>query len=76
MCFALRQSCAEWMRLSTKWADIKVRDARAAEPVELLGSAAAKVMPKERRAVLFEYLPADSPRGSRPRIGHFTFAHT
>ena len=46
--FGRRQSCAEGLRPSTKLAGIQVRDARAAEPVQLLGAAAAEVMPKER----------------------------
>ena len=62
LCFAWRRSCAEGMRLSAKWAGMKVRDAPAAETVQLLGAAAAEVMPKERGAVLVEYLPADAAR--------------
>ena len=41
---------------------MKVLDAPAAEPVQLLGAAAAEVVPKERGAVLVEYLPADAAR--------------
>ena len=75
LCFAWRQSCAEWMRPSAKGADMKLRDARAAQPVQLLGSGAAQVMPKEQSAVLVEYLAADSARVSRPRMWSFTFGH-
>ena len=75
LCFARRRSCAEWMRPSAKWADIKVRHARAAEPVQLLGTAAAEVMPKERGAVLVVYLPADAAWVSWPRTWSFTFRY-
>ena len=75
LCFAWRRSCAEWMRLLAEWADIKVRDARAAQRVQLHGSAAAKVMPKERSAILVEYLPADAAQVSRPRMWSTTFGH-
>ena len=75
LCFAWRRSYAEWMRPSGKWADMKVCDARAAEPVQLLGSAAAEVMPKERSDVLVEYLLADFARVSLPRMWSFTFRH-
>ena len=54
---------------------MKVRDAPAAEPVELLGAAAAKVMPKKRGAVLVEYLTADAARVPSPRMCSFTFRH-
>ena len=75
LCFVWRQSCAEWMQPSAKWADMKVLDARAAEPVQLLGPAAAEVMPKERSAVLVEYLRADSAPLSRSGTWSFTFGH-
>ena len=68
LCFAWRQSCAEPMRSSAKWALPQVRDARASEPVQLLGAAAAEVMPTERSAVFVVHLPADSPRVSRLRM--------
>ena len=74
LCFGWRRSCAEWMRPPAKWADMKVREARAAEPVQLLGPAAAEVMPKERSAVLVEYLPAEAGV-SRPRMWSFTVGH-
>ena len=75
LCFAWRRSCAEWGQPSAKWADLKVGDARAAKPVQLLSPAAAEVMPKERSALLVEYLPADAARVSRPRMWGFTFGH-
>ena len=54
---------------------MQVRDARAAEPVQLLGAAAATVMPKERVVVLVEYFPADTPWVPRPRMWSFTGRH-
>ena len=54
---------------------MQVRDARAAEPVQLLGATAAKVMPKERVVVLVEYFPADTPWVPRPRMWSFTGRH-
>ena len=41
---------------------MKGRDAPSAEPVQQLGAVGAEVMPKERGAVLVEYLPADAAR--------------
>ena len=73
--FAWRRSCAEGMQPSAIWAGIKVRDAPAAEPVQLLGDAAAEVMPKERGAVLVEYLPADAARVPWPWMSSFTVGH-
>ena len=58
--FARRRSCAEGVRPSAKWAGMQLRDARAAEPVQLLGVAAAEVMPKERGVVVVDYFPADA----------------
>ena len=75
LCFARWRSCAEGVRPSAKWAGMKVRDAPAAEPVQLLGAAAAEVMPRERGVVLVEYLPADAARVSRPRMWIFTGGH-
>ena len=43
--FARRQSRAESVRSPAEWARPQVRDARAAEPVQLLRAAAAEVMP-------------------------------
>ena len=75
LCFARRRSCAEGVRPSAKWAGMKVCDAQAAEPVQLLGAAAAEVMPKERGVVLVEYLPADAARVPRPQMWSFTGGH-
>ena len=52
-----------------------MRDAWAAEPVQLLSAAAAEVMPKERGVVLAEYLPADAARVPRPQMWIFTGGH-
>ena len=75
LCFLLRGSCAEAARPSAYWAGMQVRDARAVEPVQLLGAAASEVMPKERGAVLVEYLPADAARVPRPRMWSCTGGH-
>ena len=75
LCFRRRQSCAEGVRPSAKWAGMKVRDAPAAEPVQLFGAAAAEVMPKEQGVVLVEYLPADAAQVPRPRMWRFTGGH-
>ena len=62
-CVVWRRTCAERMHPSAELAGIKVCDAPAAEPVQLLGAAAAaEVIPKERGAVLAQYLPADAAR--------------
>ena len=73
--FARRQSCSEGVRPSARWAGMKVRDAPAAEPVQLPGAAAAEVMPKEWGVVLVEYLPADAARVPRPWMWSFTGGH-
>ena len=73
LCFPRRWSCAEGARRSAKWAGIKVHD--AAEPVQLLGAAAAEVMPKERGVLLVEYLPADAARVPRLRMLSFAGRH-
>ena len=75
LCLAWRRCCAEGMRPSAKLAGMKVRDAPAPEAVQLLGAAAAEVMPKERDAVLVRYLPADAARAPRPRMWSFTVGH-
>ena len=75
LCFAQRRSCAAGVRPSAKWAGMKVRDASAAEPVQLLGAAAAEVLPKEQGVVLDGYPPADAPRVPRPRMWSFTGGH-
>ena len=63
------------MRPSAKWAGMKVRDARPAEPAQLPGAAAAEVMPKEQGAVLVEYLQADAAWVPWPRMWSFTVGH-
>ena len=63
------------MRLSAKWAAMQLRDARAAEPVQLLGAAAAEVMPKERGVVVVDYSPANAAQVPRPRMWGFTAGH-
>ena len=73
--FARRRSCAEGVRPSAKWAGMQVHDARAAEPVQLLGAAAAEVMPKERGVVVMEYFPEDTARVPRPGMWGFTGGH-
>ena len=54
---------------------MQVRHVRAAEPVQLLGAAAAKVMPKERGFVLVEYFPPDTAWVPRPGMWGFTGGH-
>ena len=74
--FARRQSYAEGVRPSAKWAGMQLRDARAAEPVQLLGAAAAQVMFKERGVLVVDYFPADAARVPRPlRMWGFTGGH-
>ena len=73
--FARRRSCVESMRSPAEWARPQVRDAGAAEPVQLLGAAAAEVMPTKRVAVFGVHLHADSARVSRPLMWSFTFGH-
>ena len=74
--FARRRSCAEGVRPSAKRAGRQVHDARAAEPVQLLGAAAAEVMPKERGVVVVDYFPADVAWVLRPlRMWGFTGHH-
>ena len=70
--FARRRSCAEGMQSPAEWARLQVRDARAAEPVQLLSAAAAEVMPTKRVAVFVVHLRADSAQVSRPRMRSFT----
>ena len=50
MRFLRRPSCAEGMRSPAKLAQPQVRDARAAEPVQLLSAAAAQVMKPHQAA--------------------------
>ena len=75
--FARGRSCAEGVRPSAKWAGMQVCEALAAEPVQLLGAAAAGVMPKERGDAVSDSFPADIARVPRlPRIWGFTGGHT
>ena len=74
--FSRRRSCAEELQPSAKWAGMQLRDARAAKPVQLLGAAAAKVMPKEQGIVIVDFFPADAALVPRPlRIWGFTGRH-
>ena len=73
--FARRRSCAESMRSPAEWARPQVRDARAAEPVQLLSAATAEVMPMKRVAVFVVHLHADPAWVPRPRMWSFTFGH-
>ena len=75
LCLARRRSCSEGVRPSAKWEGMKVRDAPAAESVQLLGAAAAEVMTKERGIVLVKYLPADATQVPRPRMWSFIGGH-
>ena len=52
--FARRQSCAEGVRRSAEWAGMQLREAQAAEPVHLLGAAAAEFMFKEWGVVVVD----------------------
>ena len=73
--FARRQSRAESVRSPAEWARPQVRDARAAEPVQLLRAAAAEVMPAKRVAVVAVHLHADPAWVPRPWMRCFTFGH-
>ena len=73
--FARRQRCAESVRSPAEWARPQVRDARAAEPVQLLRAAAAEVMPAKGVAVVFVHLHADPAWVPRPWMRCFTFWH-
>ena len=75
LCFVWGLSSAEGMQPLAKWAGMKVRNAPTAEPVQLLGAAAAKFMPKKRRAILVEYLQADAARVTWPRMWSFTVGY-
>ena len=57
--FARRQGRAEGVCPSAKLAGMQLGDALAAEPVQRLGAAAAKVMPRELGVVVPDYLPAE-----------------
>ena len=74
--YARRRSCAEGVRLSAKGAGMQVCDARAAEPVQLPGAAAAGVMPKDRGVVVVDYFQAHVACVPSPtRIWGFTGGH-
>ena len=73
--FARRRSCAESMRSPAEWARPQVRDARAAELVQLLSAAAAEAMPTKRGAVFVVHLHADPAWVPRPRMWSFTIGH-
>ena len=74
--FARRRSCAEGVRSLAKWAGMQVCNALAAEPVQLLGAAAAEVMPKEQSVVVVDYCPAHVARvPGPPRMWGFTGGH-
>ena len=74
--FARRQSCAEGLRPSAKWAGMQVCDAWPAEPVQQFRAAVAKVMPEELGVVVVDCLAADVARVPRsPRMGGFTGGH-
>ena len=73
--FARRLSRAESVRSPAEGARPQVRDARAAEPVQLLRAAAAKVMPAKGVAVVVVHLHADPAWVPRPWMWGFTFGH-
>ena len=73
--FARRQSRAELVQWPADWARPQVRDAQAAEPVQLLGAAAAEVMPAKGVAVVVVHLHADPAWVPRPLMRGFTFGH-
>ena len=73
--FARRRSRAESVRSPAEWARPQVRYARAAEPVQLLRSAAAEVMPAKGVAVVVVHLHADPAWVPRPWMRGFTFGH-
>ena len=74
--FARWRGCAEGVRPSAKSAGMQLGDARAAEPVQCFGAAAAEVMPKERGVVIPDYFWSDIARVPRsPRMWGFTGVH-
>ena len=74
--FARRRICAEGVLPSANGESMQLRDPRAAEPVQLLGAAAAEVMPKERGVDVNDYFPADAARVPRPlQMWGFTGGH-
>ena len=70
-----QRSRAESVRSPAEWALPQVRDARAAEPVQLLRAAAAEVMPAKGVAVVVVHLHADPAWVPRPLMRCFTFGH-
>ena len=68
-------SRAESVRSPAEWARPQVRDARAAELVQLLRAAAAEVMPAKGVAVVVVHLHADPAWVPRPWMQCFTFGH-
>ena len=64
--FVRRRSCAEGLLPSAKCAGMQVCDARAAEPVQLLGAAGAEVMPKERGVAVVNYFHGPCGCGASP----------
>ena len=73
--FARRRSRAVSVRSPAEWARAQVRDARAAEPVQLLCAAAAEVMPAKGVAVVVVHRHADPAWVPRPWMQCFTFRH-
>ena len=63
------------MRSPAEWAQPQVRNARAAEPVQLIRAAAAEVMPAKGIAVFVVHLHADPAWVPLPRMWGFTFGH-
>ena len=74
--FARRQSRAESMQSPAEWARPQVRDARAAEPVQLSSAAAAEIMSTKRVAVFVVHLHADPAWVPQPQMWSFTIGHS
>ena len=73
--FVRRRRRAESVRSLAEWARPQVRDAPAADPVQLLRAAAAEVMPAKGVAVVVVHLHADPAWVPRPWMRGFTFGH-
>ena len=73
--FARWQSRAGSVRSAAEWACPQVRDARAAEPVQLFRAASAEVMAAKGVAVVVVHLHADPAWVPRPWMRCFTFGH-
>ena len=73
--FARRRSRAESVRSPAECTRPQVREARAAEPVQLLRAAAAEVMPAKGVAVVVVRLHADPAWVPRPWMQCFTFGY-